>query len=158
LFVNLQVVALCEALRGSVPARLVLSYNELGNTAAKALAQLLRPCSNCEDAAGDGDSSSSSSKTQGLLELELSSNNITAEGAAALADALAQQECTLQVGAAGRPCCEHHPNVALPYGMKQQYMLVSLQLAVSGVLRCSRLVVSWLRDYPACFVRSSIIC
>jgi hypothetical protein len=31
----LQVVALCEALRKSSPARLALSYNELGNTAAK---------------------------------------------------------------------------------------------------------------------------
>lgn len=85
----MQVVALCEALRGSSPARLVLSY-ELGNTAAKAVAQLMQPCSDYEDAA--------EGCKQGLLDLELSSNQITAEGAAALADALAQPECTLQVG------------------------------------------------------------
>ncbi|WIA12934.1 hypothetical protein OEZ85_006550 [Tetradesmus obliquus] len=85
---DVQVVALCEALRGSSPARLVLSYNELGNTAAKAVAQLMQPCSDYEDAA--------EGCKQGLLELELSSNQITAEGAAALADALAQPECTLQ--------------------------------------------------------------
>jgi hypothetical protein len=72
----------------------VLSYNQLGNTAAKAVAQLLQPCIDYDDAA---ESTSNSSK-QGLLELELSSNQITADGAAALADALAQPDCTLQVG------------------------------------------------------------
>jgi hypothetical protein len=85
----MQVVALCEALRGSSVARLVLSYNELGNTAAKAVAQLMQPCGSYEDAA--------EGSRQGLLELELSRYQITAEGAAALADALAQPECSLQV-------------------------------------------------------------
>jgi hypothetical protein len=100
----LQVVALCEALRKSSPTRLVLSYNELGNTAAKAVAQLMQPYVEYDDAPETNEGSSSSSK-QGLLELELSSNQITAEGAAALADALAQPECTLQVG---RRCTACH--------------------------------------------------
>ncbi|KAF6264673.1 hypothetical protein COO60DRAFT_76332 [Scenedesmus sp. NREL 46B-D3] len=89
---DVQVVALCEALRGNSPAGLVLSHNELGNTAAKAVAQLLQLCGDYVGAAG----TSSSGGREGLLELELSSNQITAEGAAALAAALAQPQCTLQ--------------------------------------------------------------
>eukprot|EP00878_Enallax_costatus_P046019 GHUV01055590.1.p1 GENE.GHUV01055590.1~~GHUV01055590.1.p1 ORF type:complete len:335 (+),score=121.68 GHUV01055590.1:1062-2066(+) len=82
----MQVVALAQALRGQAISSLNLAYNELGNTAAKALAQLLV----------QADDSDESESPAGLRELDLSSNRITADGAAVLADALSQAGCTLQ--------------------------------------------------------------
>lgn len=84
-----QVVALAEALRGLPVKSLALSYNELGNTAAEALAQLMLVSA---DSLGPDED-------LGLRGLDVSSNKITAEGIGVLADALAQPGCTLQVRA-----------------------------------------------------------
>lgn len=87
----LQVVALCQALQGERINSLTLDYNLLGNTAAKAVAQLLQARYEAEDA------DAASRKHRGLVELHLRSNHITAEGATVLADALSHPGCTLQV-------------------------------------------------------------
>lgn len=86
---SFQAVALVQVLREHPVTSLNLAYNELGDTAAKAVAQLLT-ASNLESA-------DELAVHAGLRELNLSSNRITAQGAIVIAEALAQPQCRLQV-------------------------------------------------------------